>query len=143
MDHTQARTLLAAERARLQRLLQAETGQPQAAELGDDVDDAARRNAPPPGRQADPGSRPGRRTRLARHPNAHTQLDPVLPAPADRRKAAVMTQPTPPWSWRRPLDDAAVGSATQRVLRRRVGYPWCMKASRSAATRSGRSQLGL
>ena len=46
MDHTQARTLLAAERARLQRLLQAETGQPQAAELSDDVDDAARRNAP-------------------------------------------------------------------------------------------------
>jgi hypothetical protein len=37
MDHTQARTLLAAERARLQWLLQAETGQPQAAEEGDDA----------------------------------------------------------------------------------------------------------
>jgi RNA polymerase-binding transcription factor len=45
MDQTQARTLLADERARLQRLLQAETGEPQAAELGDDVDDADRRNA--------------------------------------------------------------------------------------------------
>jgi DnaK suppressor protein len=45
MDQAQARALLAAERARLQRLLQAETGQPQAAELGDDVDDADRRNA--------------------------------------------------------------------------------------------------
>ena len=46
MDQAQARALLAGERARLQRLLQAETGQPQAPELGDDVDDAARRNAP-------------------------------------------------------------------------------------------------
>jgi DnaK suppressor protein len=45
MDQAQARALLAAERARLQRLLQAETGQPQPAELGDDVDDADRRNA--------------------------------------------------------------------------------------------------
>jgi DnaK suppressor protein len=45
MDQTQARTLLADERARLQRLLQAETGQPQAAQLGDEVDDADRRNA--------------------------------------------------------------------------------------------------
>jgi DnaK suppressor protein len=45
MDQTQARALLAGERARLQRLLQAEAGEPQAAELGDDVDDAARRTA--------------------------------------------------------------------------------------------------
>jgi DnaK suppressor protein len=45
MDQAQAQALLAAERARLQRLLQAETGQPQAAELGDEVDDADRRNA--------------------------------------------------------------------------------------------------
>jgi RNA polymerase-binding transcription factor len=45
MDQTQARTLLAGERARLQRLLQAEIGEPQAAELGDEVDDADRRNA--------------------------------------------------------------------------------------------------
>jgi RNA polymerase-binding transcription factor len=45
MDQAHARALLAGERARLQRLLQAETGQPQAAELGDEVDDADRRNA--------------------------------------------------------------------------------------------------
>jgi DnaK suppressor protein len=45
MDQAQARALLASERARLQRLLQAETGEPQAAELGDEVDDADRRNA--------------------------------------------------------------------------------------------------
>src|SRR3712207_2622163 len=45
MDQTQAQALLAGERARLQRLLQAATGQPQTAELGDQVDDADRRNA--------------------------------------------------------------------------------------------------
>jgi DnaK suppressor protein len=45
MDHAQARALLAGERARLQRLLKAATSQPQAAELGDEVDDADRRNA--------------------------------------------------------------------------------------------------
>ena len=45
MDQTQARALLAGERARLQRLLQAEIGEPQAAEVGDEVDDADRRNA--------------------------------------------------------------------------------------------------
>ena len=45
MDQAQARALLAGERARLQRLLQAETGEPQPAELGDEVDDADRRNA--------------------------------------------------------------------------------------------------
>jgi DnaK suppressor protein len=44
-DQARARALLAGERARLQRLLQAETGAPRAAELGDDVDDADRRNA--------------------------------------------------------------------------------------------------
>jgi len=45
MDKAKARALLAGERARLQRLLQAETGEPQPAELGDEVDDADRRNA--------------------------------------------------------------------------------------------------
>jgi DnaK suppressor protein len=45
MDQAQARALLAGERARLQRLLQTATGQPQAAELGDEVEDADRRNA--------------------------------------------------------------------------------------------------
>ena len=45
MDQAQARALLAGERARLQRLLQAAAGQPQTAEVGDAVDDADRRTA--------------------------------------------------------------------------------------------------
>ena len=53
MDQDQARALLAAERARLQRLLQAETSRPQAAELGDDVDDPGRRNATQTGAAVD------------------------------------------------------------------------------------------
>jgi RNA polymerase-binding transcription factor len=53
MDQARARALLADERARLRRLLQAETGQPQAAELGDDVDDADRRNAEETGMAVD------------------------------------------------------------------------------------------
>ena len=52
MNQTQARALLAAERARLQRLLAA-TGQPHAAELGDEVDDADRRNAEQTGMAVD------------------------------------------------------------------------------------------
>jgi DnaK suppressor protein len=53
MDQARARVLLAAERARLQRLLQAATGEPQAAELGDEVDDADRRNAEQSGMAVD------------------------------------------------------------------------------------------
>jgi len=53
MDQARARALLAAERTRLQRLLQAETSQPQAAELGDEVDDADRRNAEETGMAVD------------------------------------------------------------------------------------------
>jgi DnaK suppressor protein len=53
MDQAQARALLAGERARLQRLLQAATGEPQVAELGDDVDDADRRNADQTGMAVD------------------------------------------------------------------------------------------
>jgi DnaK suppressor protein len=53
MDQARARALLAAERARLQRLLQAATGEPQAAELGDDVDDADRRDAEQTGMAVD------------------------------------------------------------------------------------------
>jgi len=45
MDQAQARALLAGERARLQRLLQAGAGELPAAELGDEVDDADRRTA--------------------------------------------------------------------------------------------------
>jgi RNA polymerase-binding transcription factor len=53
MDQAQARALLADERARLQRLLQAETGKPEAADLGDEVDDADRRNAEETGAAVD------------------------------------------------------------------------------------------
>jgi aminoglycoside phosphotransferase len=53
MDQAQARALLAGERARLQRLLQAATGAPQVAELGDDVDDADRRNVEQTGMAVD------------------------------------------------------------------------------------------
>jgi DnaK suppressor protein len=53
MDQTRARALLAGERARLQRLLQGATGNPPTAELGDEVDDADRRNAEETGRAVD------------------------------------------------------------------------------------------
>ena len=53
MDQAKARALLAGERARLQLLLQAETGEPPPAELGDEVDDADRRNAEETGTAVD------------------------------------------------------------------------------------------
>ena len=53
MDQAHARELLAAERARLERLLAAGTGEPQPADLGDEVDDADRRNAEQTGRAVD------------------------------------------------------------------------------------------
>ena len=53
MDPARARALLAGERARLQRLLQAATGEPEAAELGDEVDDADRRDAEETGMAVD------------------------------------------------------------------------------------------
>jgi DnaK suppressor protein len=53
MDQARARALLAGERARLERLLQAATGEPEAAELGDEVDDADRRNAEETGMAVD------------------------------------------------------------------------------------------
>jgi DnaK suppressor protein len=53
MDEARARALLAGERARLQRLLQAEAGKPEAAELGDEVDDADRRDAEETGMAVD------------------------------------------------------------------------------------------
>ena len=53
MDQARGRALLAGERARLQRLLRAETGKPEAAELGDEVDDADRRNAEQTGMAVD------------------------------------------------------------------------------------------
>ena len=45
MDLDHARALLADERARLERLLAAESEEPQPADLGDEVDDADRRDA--------------------------------------------------------------------------------------------------
>jgi hypothetical protein len=45
MDQARARALLAGERDRLEQLLQDAAGEPPAAELGDEVDDADRRNA--------------------------------------------------------------------------------------------------
>ncbi len=45
MDQAHAKALLAEERARLERLLAAEPRQPEAADLGDEVDDADRRDA--------------------------------------------------------------------------------------------------
>jgi len=53
MDQAQARALLASERARLQRLLQAAADEPEAVELGDEVDDADRRNAEQTGTAVD------------------------------------------------------------------------------------------
>jgi DnaK suppressor protein len=53
MDQTRARALLAAERVQLKRLLQAETSDPQAADVGDEVDDADRRNAEQTGTAVD------------------------------------------------------------------------------------------
>jgi DnaK suppressor protein len=53
MDQAQARALLAGERARLQRLLPAATDEPSAAELGDEVDDADRRDAEQTGMAVD------------------------------------------------------------------------------------------
>jgi len=53
MDQARARALLAGERARLQRLLPADAGEPPAAELGDEVDDADRRNAEQTGTAVD------------------------------------------------------------------------------------------
>ncbi|HEY4729030.1 MAG TPA: hypothetical protein VIJ32_12680 [Actinomycetes bacterium] len=53
MDQTRARALLAAERVQLKRLLPAETGEPQAADVGDEVDDADRRNAEQTGTAVD------------------------------------------------------------------------------------------
>jgi DnaK suppressor protein len=53
MDQAQARALLASERGRLQRLLQAETSRPPTADQGDEVDDADRRNAEQTGMAVD------------------------------------------------------------------------------------------
>jgi DnaK suppressor protein len=53
MDQAQARALLAGERARLHRLLQAAAGEPQPAELGDEVDNADRRNTEETGMAVD------------------------------------------------------------------------------------------
>jgi RNA polymerase-binding transcription factor DksA len=53
MDQAHARALLAGERARLERLLAAESQEPDAADLGDEVDDADRRDDRQTGRAVD------------------------------------------------------------------------------------------
>jgi len=53
MDRAHARALLAGERARLERLLAAGSGGPDGAEVGDEVDDADRRDARRPTRRSD------------------------------------------------------------------------------------------
>ncbi len=53
MDQAHARALLAGERSRLERLLAAESRGPEAAELGDEVDDADRRDAAQTGTAVD------------------------------------------------------------------------------------------
>ena len=53
MDQARARALLAGERDRLEQLLQAAAGEPPATELGDEVDDADRRNAEETGTAVD------------------------------------------------------------------------------------------
>jgi DnaK suppressor protein len=53
MDQARARALLDGERARLERLLATGSGQPQQADLGDEVDDADRRDAAQTGAAVD------------------------------------------------------------------------------------------
>ena len=53
MDRAPARALLAGERARLERLLAAGSGGPDGAEVGDEVDDADRRDATQTGTAVD------------------------------------------------------------------------------------------
>ena len=90
MDQTQARVLLAAERVRLQRLLQADAGEPQAAELGDEVDDADRRNAEQPAWPSTSSCKPGGRRCSGPRPGSP-------PAATAVRSAAAGQSPTSGW----------------------------------------------
>src|SRR4029450_8014388 len=87
MDQAQARALLAAERTRLQRLLQAETSRPQAAELGDEGDDADPRKA------EESGIAPARHG--GRRPGGPRRALP--PAATAGRSAAAGQSPTRGW----------------------------------------------
>jgi RNA polymerase-binding transcription factor len=86
MDETRARALLAGERARLQRLLQAEAGERPTTELGDEVDDADRRDAEQTGTAVDQLLR----TRLAALERAETRL-----AAGSYGRSLVSGQPIP------------------------------------------------
>jgi hypothetical protein len=90
MDEARARALLAGERARLQRLLQAEAGKPEAAELGDEVDDADRRDAEETGMAVDQLLRAQwAALERGRGPAGRRQLRPFSPQrPANPRRAA-------------------------------------------------------
>ena len=90
MDQARARALLAGERARLQRLLQAETGNPEPAELGDEVDDADRRNAEQTDRAVDQLLQ----ARWAALQRAEARLQPAATA---GRSAAASRSPTSGW----------------------------------------------
>ena len=86
MDETRARALLAGERARLQRLLQAEAGERPTTELGDEVDDADRRDAEQTGTAVDQLLR----TRLAALERAEARL-----AAGSYGRSLVSGQPIP------------------------------------------------
>jgi hypothetical protein len=128
MDQARARALLAGERARLQRLLQAAPDQPQAAELGDEIDDAARRDAEQTGVAVDQLLR----ARLAALERAEDRLP---PAPTAGRSAAASRSPTSGWrptrwpsspSRRRPPPSAA------RSSRATTGSGWWLVRAVSA-----------
>src|SRR6266705_1830552 len=91
MDQAQARALLAGERARLQRLLRAATGQPQAAELGDEVDDADRRTAEETGLAVDPLQRAEARLAAGRYGRSVRSGQPI---PDERLEADPLAELT-------------------------------------------------
>jgi hypothetical protein len=90
MDQAQARALLAGERARLERLLRAEAGEPKAAELGDEVDDANQRDTEQTGTAIDQLLR----TRWAALQRAEARLAAAATA---GRSAAAGRSPTSGW----------------------------------------------
>jgi len=118
MDQTRARALLAGERARLQRLLQAQAGTPPAAELGDQVDHAHRRDAEETALAVDQllGAR------WAALQRAEARL-----AAGSYGRSLVSGQPSPTSGWSRPL---AEGPSRRQPPPN--GGPW-----RRATTRSG------
>jgi DnaK suppressor protein len=131
MDQTQARALLAGERARLQRLLQAETGEPEAVDLGDDVDDADRRNTEQTGLAVDQLLRARwaalvrAEARLAAGSYGHS-LRSGQPIPDERLEAdplAELTVQEAAAAGRGALGRVGVGRPSLRGARRRRHHP--------------------